>query len=108
MSGITGLLNRDGRPIDPDLLQQMTDLMAPQGPDRQRIWRDGQVGFGHALLRTTWESEPERQPHSLDGQIWITGDIRLDRRDELLDRLRAPARYLDRIGKCVFRFQKSP
>ncbi len=87
MSGFIGILNGDGQPIDPTILQQMTDLMAPQGPDAQDTWSDGHIGFGHSLLQTTWE--PEQQPHSLDGKVWITGDIRLDRRDELIVQLRA-------------------
>ncbi len=89
MSGIVGILNGDGELIDRALLQQMTDLMAFRGPDAIDIWSAGHVGFGHALLRTTWESEKERQPHSLDGEVWIVADVRLDRRDELIDRLRA-------------------
>jgi asparagine synthase (glutamine-hydrolysing) len=89
MSGIVGILNGGGEPIDRALLQQMTDLMAFRGPDALDIWSAGHVGFGHALLRTTWESEKERQPHSLDGEVWIAADVRLDRRDELIDRLRA-------------------
>ena len=87
MSGIVGIVRSDGQPIDPSLLEEMTDLMQHQAPDAREIWSDGRVGFGHALLRTTWESENEQQPLSLDGNIWITGDIRLDRRQELLDRL---------------------
>jgi asparagine synthase (glutamine-hydrolysing) len=89
MSGFTGIFNGDNQPIDSVLLQQMTDFMAYQGPDAQDTWHNGHVGFGHALLRTTWESETERQPLSLDGNVWITGDIRLDRRNELINKLRA-------------------
>jgi len=61
--------------------------MAPQGPDAQEVWADGHVGFGHAMLRTTWESEGERQPFSLDGRVWITADLRIDGRDELIRKL---------------------
>ncbi|MDJ1168796.1 asparagine synthase-related protein [Roseofilum sp. BLCC_M154] len=95
MSGIVGIVNGDGQPIDANLLQQMTDLMRPQAPDAQNIWSEGYVGLGHALLRTTWESEHEQQPLGLNGKVWITGDIRLDRRQELIDRLRACGRNLE-------------
>lgn len=95
MSGIVGILNGDGQPLDPALLQTMTELMAFRGPDARDTWTDGYVGFGHALLRTTWESATERQPHSLDGKVWITGDIRLDRREDLIDQLRASRRNLE-------------
>ncbi|MBC6479087.1 MAG: hypothetical protein GDA56_16285 [Hormoscilla sp. GM7CHS1pb] len=83
MSGIVGILHGDGQPLDPALLQTMTELMAFRGPDARDTWTDGHVGFGHALLRTTWESATERQPHSLDRKVWITGDIRLDWREDL-------------------------
>jgi len=96
MSGIVGLLNGDGQPLDPALLQTMTELMAFRGPDARDTWTDGYVGFGHALLRTTWESATERQPHSLDGKVWITGDIRLDWREDLIDQLRASRRNLEK------------
>ncbi len=89
MSGFVGILNGDGQAVDVGLLHKMTDSMSPQGPDAQETWSDTRIGFGHALLRTTWESEQERHPHSLDGNVWITGDIRLDRRDEVIDRLHA-------------------
>jgi asparagine synthase (glutamine-hydrolysing) len=103
MSGFTGIINGDNQPIDPALLQQMTDLMALTAPDSQETWHDGHIGFGHALLRTTWEAETERQPHSLDGAVWITGDIRLDRRDELIARLRASGRQLENNAPDVER-----
>lgn len=101
MSGFVGILNGDGQPIDRALLQQMTDLMAPVGPDARDIWSDRHVGFGSALLRTTWESAKERQPLSLDGEIWIVGDIRLDRREELIDSLLASGRNLEKDAPDV-------
>ncbi|HEY2011921.1 MAG TPA: asparagine synthase-related protein [Bryobacteraceae bacterium] len=89
MSGIVGLINRGGAPIDRDLLIRMTDFMAFRGPDAQQIWIDGDVGFGHALLRTTGESETEKQPCTLDGEVWITADARIDAREDLIAGLRA-------------------
>ena len=87
MSGIVGIINRDKEPIDSQLLQQMTEFMAYRGPDDRQIWIDGNVGFGHAMLRTTAESSLEKQPCSLDGEIWITGDVRIDGRKELIEKL---------------------
>lgn len=89
MSGFIGIFNSDGCPVEADLLQRMTQLLAQQAPDEQDTWQDGAVGLGHALLRTTWESENEHQPCTLDGGVWITGDIRLDRRDGLISQLRS-------------------
>ena len=66
----------------------MTDTMAKVCPDASHTQILGQLGLGHALLRTTWESATEQQPLSLDQKQWICGDIRLDRRDELRQTLR--------------------
>ena len=94
MSGFVGMLALNGAPIDRVLLRQMTDRMAFRGPDRQDIWAEGSIGLGHALLRTTFESQQERGPFSLDGQVRITADARVDRRPELIRELRAKGRQL--------------
>ena len=47
------------------------------------------VGFGHTMLRTTFESEHEHQPFSLDGQVWITADARIDDRENLVKELKS-------------------
>ena len=66
MSGIVGILHLDGASLDEGLLQRLTAYQAFRGPDAQKIWVNPsggpQVGFGHALLRTTAESEHEDQP----------------------------------------------
>ena len=89
MSGIVGIVHFDGAPVDRHLLGQMTASMAFRGPDAQEIWTEGNVGFGHALLKTTDESEHERQPFTLDGRIWIVADARVDARHELIPKLKA-------------------
>jgi len=89
MSGILGIVNLDGSPVDPTLLRKMADSLAFRGPDAQETWIDGNVGFAHAMLRTTWESERERQPSSLDGQVWITADARIDARSDLIAALKS-------------------
>ena len=92
MSGIVGLINTDSAPVDRSLLQRMTDAMAYRGPDAQNVWINGHVGFGHTLLRTTQESAREQQPWSLDGQVWITADARVDDRVSLIQKLEARGR----------------
>ena len=91
MSGIVGIVNLD-TPVDDRLLRQMTDSLAYRGPDRQEVWLDGPVGFGHTLLSTTVESEHEEQPASLDGQVWITADARVDGRADLVTQLQSQRR----------------
>ncbi len=87
MSGIVGLVNLDGSPIDRDLLDRLTASLAFRGPDALATWADGPAGFGHTLLRTTFESEHEQQPCSLDGRVWITADARIDDRETLVEKL---------------------
>jgi asparagine synthase (glutamine-hydrolysing) len=89
MSGICGIVNTDGAPVDRPLLDKMTAFLAFRGPDAQEVWIDGAVGFGHSLLRTTFESEHERQPLSLDGKVWITADARIDGQAELRTKMTA-------------------
>lgn len=92
MSGIAGIINLDGAPVDRQLLQRMTAFLAYRGPDTQDIWAAGHVGLGHTMLHTTLESQCERQPWSLDGQVWITADARVDDRAGLMQTLAANGR----------------
>jgi asparagine synthase (glutamine-hydrolysing) len=89
MSGITGIYNLDGCPVDPRLLTQMTDAMTHRGLDGSGQWLDGAIGFGHRMLHSTPESLYERQP-ALDelAQTVIVADARIDNRDELISILR--------------------
>jgi asparagine synthase (glutamine-hydrolysing) len=97
MSGIIGIFNRDGAPVDDDLLREMTRFMAFRGPDAQQVRVCGAAGLGHALLRTTHESEREQQPCALDfgagnDDVWISADARVDARAELIGKLEAAGR----------------
>ncbi len=87
MSGFVAIINTDGAPVDRDLLERLTDLLRFRGPDRQKVWLEGSVGFGHTLFKTTDEAEYEHQPSSLEGAVWITGSARIDARPELINKL---------------------
>jgi asparagine synthase (glutamine-hydrolysing) len=92
LSGIVGIWNMNGAPVDRQLLGRMTDFMTFRGPDTQQIWVDSanpSIGFGHTLLKTTFESEFERQPFTLDGKVWIVADARVDAQDDLMSKLNA-------------------
>jgi len=92
VSGIVGVFHTDGTPVNPLLLETLTQFMAFRGPDARRVWTGGSVGLGHALLATTEESNTEHQPCTLDGHVWITADARIDARSELIEKLRSPQR----------------
>jgi asparagine synthase (glutamine-hydrolysing) len=87
LSGIVGIYDRSGAPVDRALLQGLAQFLSYRGPDWRDTWSSGPIGFGHTLLRTTRESQFERQPASLDGQFWITADARIDCREELTTKL---------------------
>src|SRR5262249_44415654 len=89
MSGIVGVLHLDGAPIEPGLLERLTASLAFRGPDAQKIWLGGHVGFGHTLLKTTEEAEHEAQPFRLDGRTWIVADAGVDARRDLIAALGA-------------------
>ncbi|MBI4322788.1 MAG: hypothetical protein HY596_00765 [Candidatus Omnitrophica bacterium] len=93
MSGIAGILNLDGQPVEPPLLKRMTDALAHRGPDGVGHWVDGPTGLGHRLLHTTPASLHETQPFlSEDGNLVIVADARIDNRDELNAALASPLR----------------
>lgn len=85
MSGIAGIYNLDGRPVDPALLMRMTDVISHRGADGAGHWIDGPVGLGHRMLHTTPESLYEAQPLINEtGQLVMIADARIDNRDELI------------------------
>jgi asparagine synthase (glutamine-hydrolysing) len=88
MSGFVGLFHADGARVNGQLLARLTGALAFRGPDNQQTWIQDHVGFGHTLLKTTWQSEHEQQPDHLDGMC-IVADARLDGREELIPRLEA-------------------
>ena len=84
MSGISGIYNRDGRAVDPNLLVRMTDAISHRGPDGSGKWVSGRVGFGHQMLCTTPESLKESQPLCDDaGAYCLSFDGRIDNQKEL-------------------------
>jgi asparagine synthase (glutamine-hydrolysing) len=89
MSGIVGIVDFGGEPIDATILRSLTDQMTFRGPDGQQVWHDGAVGFGHALLANTFESEHDHQPLTLGNDIWIVADARIDDQATLIEAIRS-------------------
>jgi asparagine synthase (glutamine-hydrolysing) len=87
MSGFIGIFNADGAPVDCGLLNRLTGSLTFRGPDARAVWCQGSVGFGHTLFRTTREAQYERQPFTLDQQVWIVADARVDAREDLVREL---------------------
>jgi asparagine synthase (glutamine-hydrolysing) len=84
VSGIAGILQLEGAAVDEKLLERMTAALGFRGPDGCATWAGGTVGLGYTLLRTASESASETQPLTIDDQVWIVADARVDGRDELI------------------------
>lgn len=85
MSAIFGIHYLDSRPIEPQLLARMQEILAHRGQDGTGIWHRDSIGLGHRLLWTTPESLSEQQPLTdNNGNFILTADARIDNRDELI------------------------
>ncbi|ONH28973.1 asparagine synthase (glutamine-hydrolyzing) [Pseudofrankia asymbiotica] len=77
MCGIAGIFRFDSEPVDPALLAEMTGLLAHRGPDDERFWAAGPVGFGHRRLSIIDLSGSAQPMASADGRhhICFNGEI---------------------------------
>lgn len=88
MSGILAICNFNDAPVSGKVAQDLLDCLKFRGPDDQRSVNLDNVFLGHTLFRTVEDCLAEEQPFTIDGQSWITADVRLDRRDELVDEIK--------------------
>ena len=73
MCGIAGVLERSGRPVDPNVLQRMGDVIAHRGPDGEGVHADGPVGLVNRRLAIIDPTPAGAMPMaSQDGRYWIT------------------------------------
>ncbi len=89
MSGIVGIAYSDRRPVSRQLLEQMTLSLSFRGPDSQRRWLEGNVGLGHAAQLIDGDETRGGGPETLGDGNWISADVRLDAREELVAALRS-------------------
>ena len=87
MSAVAGLMRLDGEPPASRDLERMANALSAYGPDRANVALAGPVGFAHVLMRMTPEDRFDRQPLRGSAGELLTTDLRLDNRDEILDRL---------------------
>jgi asparagine synthase (glutamine-hydrolysing) len=95
MSGIVGIWNLDGRPLDPAVLSAMSASISHRGSDGEGQHIDGPVGFACQHRWVTVEEIGERQPLVGRGGGVLMMDGRLDGRDEWLPTLRLPRSVSD-------------
>ena len=80
MSGILALINKDGARVDPEQLRSLAATMVDFAPDGSDLWCSGNVGLAHSLMRTGRPLESSEQPLTLDGEVCIVADARIDAR----------------------------
>jgi len=83
MSGIFGLWNLDGEPIQSSLLARLSAVQAHRGLDGIGRWTEGSIGFIFQNLWITPESVGEIQPLVREDTV-VLFDGRLDNRYEIL------------------------
>jgi asparagine synthase (glutamine-hydrolysing) len=90
VSGVCGIVNLDGAPVEAKVLRKMAEAAAHRGPDAIRYWSNGAAGLANLALNITPESMREQQPLvDLRGDLVLTADARVDNRDELIRTLTA-------------------
>jgi asparagine synthase (glutamine-hydrolysing) len=99
MSGIVGLWNLDGRPVDEAVLTRMSAALAHRGPDGEGRRCAGPVALACRHLWVTPEEEGEVQPLTGRSGTLLVMDGRVDNRDELLPALDLPRTASD--ASCV-------
>jgi len=93
MSGLCGIIHRDGRPVAAETLQAMTQAAAHRGPDSIATWRRGPVALAHLALHVTPEDAREDQPLvDTTAGLVLMADARIDNRDALQRQLRGELR----------------
>ncbi len=91
MSGICGLWRLDGRRLERETIEGMTDILAHRGRDGRGVWHRDRLGLGHRMLWTTPESLSERLPRmNVREDLAITAEARIDNREELFESLGIP------------------
>jgi asparagine synthase (glutamine-hydrolysing) len=83
MSGFAGIVCTGGATPDPRFLEHMATRLTFRGPDAKQIWLRAGAGFCFTLLRTGPAPQSSEQPCTLDGRVWLLGDVRLDGREDL-------------------------
>ncbi len=86
MSGIAGLFRFTG-PVHRRELERTAGALQLYGPDRSSIRIEHSVGLVHALMRMTPEDQFDLQPEIGQSGALITADLRLDNRNEVLERI---------------------
>jgi asparagine synthase (glutamine-hydrolysing) len=84
MSVQFGKCNFDGKPVDPQDLDEVRPVLAPYGPDGEGYICKDNFGLLYRAFYTTKESRCDIQPHVFASEAVLVWDGRLDNREELI------------------------
>src|SRR5436305_6431085 len=87
MSGYAAIISADQGPPDCALLDRMAAALAFRGPDATHITTQPGDGFVFTFRETGPALQSPQQPCTVDGRVWLIGDVRLDGRDDLRRKL---------------------
>jgi asparagine synthase (glutamine-hydrolysing) len=89
MSVQAGVWNFDGRPIDHELIEDISAALKQQGPDGESRYLDSSIALIYRPFHTTNESRREKQPYVSRRGFVLTWDGRIDNREVLIAELRS-------------------
>lgn len=87
MSGFIGIISPELKKADTALLDLSSRAIACSCGEYLGAWSSLQADLRFGGLKTSEDTEEEQLPFSLDGNLQIVGDVRLDNRMELLKEL---------------------
>jgi asparagine synthase (glutamine-hydrolysing) len=86
MSAIYGIINKDGKPVDPEMVQKMKQAMKHRAKDGGAEWTGDNAAFGFCHLIVYPNQENEKLPLE-SGDLVITANAHLHNRAELIKKL---------------------
>ncbi len=90
MSGILGVFDKGGQPVEASLVRRLVGRMHARGHDRAQTWCGG--GAALAVVRNAWEFEDGFSGAALvvtEGDLVIAADASIYYRQDLRDKLRS-------------------
>lgn len=87
MSGFIGLIANQLQKADSELLDVSTRKIASSCNEYLGAWSSNQADLRFGWLKTSEDTEEEQLPFTIDENLRIVGDVRLDNRMELLSKL---------------------
>ena len=87
MSAIFGIINKNGEPVEDEMIEKMQSSLLHRAVDGSGVIKAGNMMFGHHKLTVHRRQANEKQPLQLDDLV-ITCDARIDNIEELFVELK--------------------